>query len=382
MRSTPTAGLQRADAIDPSSLRSPINTSYTEIRNLEIVVQGHGLQPEFNPENQETKVTGEALLYPGLKPRNGDLFITPMGDALFGVFQVTSETRLTYRQGANHRITFFLREYATNDGIEIIRRSVTKIAYFDKTTYLGDATTLLSEESYRWYQTLQRMRHVLIKEYFKAFFDKQMNSIIAPNGTYDPYLVQFLNGMISILDSQQRPGQLYAAIQNYDCSLWGRMNDATNRTLTGLQSAFNLMRFEVSRWDIAITAVANRVIVILDNPTQQSLIETPIVPSYYVPPSPVSTVMQSLKPVSMNQSGYVLSANFYNGDTSLMTPIEYMIYTTIVERKLIAMGDFIDGYLTRYAELSYEQRFYAIPLYLWLIYVGVNNISITNTFMT
>ena len=209
MRATTVGGLLRSDSIDPSSLRSPVQTSYTEIKNFEIVILGKGLQSEFNQESRETKITGEALLYPGMRPNVGDLFITPIGDSVYGIFQIMDITRLTYRQGSNHRIVFFLREYATDDGVNVIRQSVTKTLWFDKETYLGDATTLLKEESYFCLKTLRQMRSILIRYYYNTFFDKRLGSITSPTGIYDPYLVSYLTSKISIRDSTVRPLQHY-----------------------------------------------------------------------------------------------------------------------------------------------------------------------------
>ena len=381
LRSMPTSGLQRANSIDPSALRSPLDTSYTEIKNFEISVQEKGLHSVFNAENQETRITGEALLYPGMRPCFGDLFITPIGDATFGVFQVTGVERLTYRQGSNHRITFFLREFATEEGVAIIRRSVTRTVWFDKETYLGDATTLLKEESYRCLKIMRQMRSILIRHYYNTFFDQQMNSIIAPDGTYDPYLVNFLNGKISLIESIHRPAQLYPAMQNYDNCLWARLNETTNHTLIGLQANYNKVECRVSRWDISITALANRVLITLDNSNKQQMYATPPDPDYNVAPAPFPVILEELKPVTTG-NGYVLSSAFYTGDKLAMTPFEFLIYAVIRDRQLLELSDFVDGYLIKYAELSFQQRFYNIPLYLWLIDVGIDNIAASDTFMT
>jgi hypothetical protein len=381
LRSTPTGGLQRAEAIDPSSVRNPTQTSYTEIKHLEIVVQNKGLQSGFNSENQETKITGEALLYPGMQPRIGDLFVTPIGDAVYGVFQVTGVDRLTYRQGANHRITFFLREYASDDGVTLIRRSVTKTVWFDKETYLGDATTLLKEESYVCLQKMRQMRKILISQYYNTFYDKQMSSIMAPDGTYDPYLVHYLTSKISQLDSIYRPVQLYPILQNYDNCLWARLTEATNHTLIGLQANYQLMRYRVSRWDVTITGLANRVLVVLENPNKQAMHANPPTVNYLVPPRPTPRILDNLQSVA-DGTGYVLSANFYSGDKTTMTPFELLVYSVITDRRIFDLRDFIDNYLNTYSALTYEERYYFIPLYLWLIDVGIGGISVSDTFMT
>lgn len=389
--STPTAGLQRATTIDPSSVRSSVQTSYTEIKNFEIVVQEKGFQSEFNQDSKETKITGSALLYPGMKPRIGDLFLTPIGDSTFGVFQIMDVTRLTYRQGTNHKITFFLREYASDDRVLAIRQSVTKTVWFDKETYLGDATTLLKEESYQYLKTLRQMRLLLIRYYYNTFYDKKISSIASPSGIYDPYLVHYLTAKISILDSIKRPLQLYPGMQNYDNSLWARLTDVTNRTLIGLQANYNVMQYRVSRWDISITSLANRTLIVLDNPNRQAMEANLTTSSGFsnetVPPTRgdiyggYSVPLKSLELISSEQ-GYVLSPNFYTGDKTSMTPFEFIIYVIICDRKLIQIKDFIECYLVKYSELTYDEQYYSIPLYLWIIDIAIDSISAADSFMT
>lgn len=385
LRSTPQAGLQRSDAIDPSSTRSPLQTSYTEIRELEIVVQDRGLQSTFNADNRETRVHGVALLYPGMRPCIGDLFVTPMGDATFGVFQVSATDRLTYRQGSNHRINFFLREFASEDALADIRRSVTQTLYFERETYLGDATTLLKSDTYLWRGQLVRMRDVLTRHYYNTFYDKSLCSLVSPQGVYDPYLVAYLTRKISIRDSTYRPTQLYPAMQNYDNCLWARLTDITNRTLTGLQSDYSIQRLRFSRWDISITAAANHTLITLENPHRQA-IETEQRAHPFPPPfAGQITVGASTQPsleLIEARHGYVLSPAFYSGDKTAMTPLEFRVYAVIRDRKLLELAEFIDGYLLRYADLTFAEQFYAIPLYLWLIDVGLDSIPEANAFMS
>lgn len=491
LNSTPTAGLQRATAIDPSSLRSQDQKSYTEIKNFEIVIQGKGIRSDFNQESNETKVTGEALLYPGMKPRLGDLFITPIGDAVYGVFQVMNISRLTHRQGSNHRISFFLREYASDERISQIRESVTKTLFFDKEIYLGDTTTLLKSESYHALKVLRSSRTLLIRYYYNTFYSKELDSIMSPQGIYDPYLVHYLNSKISIVDSVKRPLQLYPGHQNYENSIWYRLTDVTNRTLVGLQSNYTVDKYKVSRWDVSITSLVNRTLITLENANRQAMEQSvnnlkavlPIIsptgmvtndnytisimplkiefksPVYLesivitsgsntlvqgidwtvgdvdttliskilnTDPTFTGTLITSINILSSLQlpylitysyqlywpriesidyssrrhsnrtqpsvswslipilqgHGYVLSPNFYASDKTTMTMLEFLIYSVIKERKFIGIKDFIDGYLLRYTELTYDEQFYFIPLYLWLVDMAIDNISAPDAFMT
>ena len=395
MLSTPTGGMQRADMIDQSNMRSPNQTSYTQINNLEIAMQG-GLQSSFDGTTTESKVFGEALLYPGLRPRLGDTFVTSIGDGVFGIFIVTSVTRLTYRQGANHRINFFLSRYAQQADIDILKQSVTQEVWFDKDTYLGDSTTLLKSNSYSYLQTLRKAKMMLTRYYYNTFYDKSMNTIMAPNGTYDPYLVNFLNSIISIRDSIHRPLQLYSAFQNYENTIWGRLCDPINNTLINLQSGYNYVLYQVTRYDVYTTALVNRQMIYIFNPNAQAIATESTsagnsTSNIMYPPidgGPSSIAQQDnldeLYLVS-SAAGYVLSTNFYTSTTNAMTSLEYLIYEAITLRAIASpdfISEFINGYLSQYTQLTLDEQYYYIPLYLWLIEFCITNIAAPNSFMT
>lgn len=427
--STPTGGLQRSTDIDRSTIRSAIKTSYTQINEFEIVMQGP-IHNTFDQESKETKVFGEALLYPGMHPRMGDLFVTPIGDATYGIFRVTSIERLSYRQGANHKITFFLDSRASDEYIDIIKQSVTEELWFDKDTYLGDTTTLLKSDSYRHLKTLKQMRNILIRYYYNTFYDKKMSSIMSPEGIYDPYLVNYLNGKISIEDSIYRPTQLYVNFQNYENTLWSRLNDVTNRKLVNIQANYNYIMYRVNRWDDFITSLVNRTMIGIGNPNREAMSPGeseefiplqrlgtdypdpppgglfapaftpgpgPLYPpaSPYPPPSNNLLPNQNTVPFRDNafgsqdpllyistQAGYVLSTNFYTANYTAMTPLELLVYAAIYDRNIEDIGSFIDIYLNRYSSLSFDDQYYFIPLYLWLIDVALNQIQAPNSFMT
>lgn len=389
--STPTAGLQRSESIDPSMIRNPIQTSYTQINNFEIVFQGHGLQSSFSQDSSETLIAGEALLYPGMQPRMGDLFVMQIGDSKFGILQVSSVERLTYRQGASHKINFFVREYGTEAAVAIIQQSVTAEVWFDKETYLGDATTLLREDSYIFLQTFRQMRRLLIGYYYNTFYDKTVDSILSPEGVYDPYLVQYLNAKISITDSIVRPRQLFPGLQNYDNSLWSRLTDVTNRRLINIQSSYNLIKYRVSRWDVSITGLVNRVMIGLDNPNRLLINQITPYPIPDTPPgiTPSSSTLPGMGTGTFREleyiqtlPGYIFTTNFYTGDKTLMTPFEFLIYAVIYDRKISDLRGFIEGFLNQYSLLTLDEQYYSIPLYLWLIDLGIVQISGPHAYLT
>ncbi len=384
--SNPTSSGQRSEAIDPSAVRNAVHTSYSQINNFEIVMQNDGLASSFNPVNSETKVIGEALLYPGIQPRLGDQLVIPIGDATFGIFQVTSVERLSYRQGSTHKIGFLLREYGSDQAVATIKASVTQVFWFDREIFFTQELALLTSESAIFLKTMRQMRRLLIHYYYNTFYDKEVGSIMSPRGHYDPYLVHYLNTKISIEESIQRPTQLYPAMQNYENTIWSRLTDITNRKLTSIQSAFHLATDRVTRWDVSITALVNRTLTVIENPTRASMrTQVGVVEeSCPLPTGPFNWWSEAYPTLSLSApiEGYVLSTNFYTGDKTMMTPFEVLVYSVIYTRRVFSIRDFIEGYLNTYTELSFEEQYHFIPLYLWLIDVALSQIAAPNPFMT
>lgn len=400
--STPTGGFQRSTDIDQSNSRSSLKTSYTQINNFELVMQGP-IRNTFDQDTKETKVFGEALLYPGMKPRMGDELVMPIGDANYGIFRVTGVERLSYRQGSNHKITYFLNRIATDDDINYMKASVTEELWFDQATYLGDATTLLKADSYRYLKIMRQMRNILIRYYYNTFYDKSMSSIIAPNGSYDPYLVNYLTSKISIEDSIYRPVQLYPGFQNYENTLWSRLNDITNRQLTNIQANYSYALYRAGRMDVMITSLVNRLMIAMDNPNRVAM-GPPLTTEPFIsipgsgppPPGICSTPPDGrFDPGSYNtpcgiepllyvstQEGYVFTSNFYTNNKAAMTPFEFLVWAVIYDRQINDIGDFINTYINQYTSLTFDEQYYFIPLYLWLIDVGINQISAPSDFMT
>jgi hypothetical protein len=267
--------------------------------------------------------------------------------------------------------------------------SVTETLWFDEATYLGDTTTLLNSQSYCYLKTLRQMRPILIRYYYNAFYNKSFSSIMSPEGVYDPYLVNYLNSKISITDSIYRPVQLYPAFQNYENSIWSRLTDVTNRRLTSIQSSYNILTYQVTRWDISITSLVNSNMVGLDNPIKQAIDALPANADLYsnqvgggfMPGVPGTDLLNPILYVSTTP-GYVLSMNFYNGDKTAMTPFEFLVYAVIYDRTVNDIGDFIESYINTYTNLTLDEQYYFIPLYIWLIDVALNTISAPSSFMT
>lgn len=368
------------DTVDHSTVQNTIHTSYTHIRNFELTLTEQGLQTAYNGDNNETRVTGEAMTYPGTEPRKGDIFLYKLGDNQIGKFQVSDIERLSFRQGSNFKITFYLTEYATESSIQLLIDSATRTVVFDKETYLGDATTLLEEDSYIYLKTLRGLRGVIIGHYFRSYYDNIMATVVDKNGTYDPYLVTWLLSRISIEESRNRPSQIYASMINYEYTIWDRLNDRFATSLEGLQSEFDYLRFRPTRLNAGITPLMNRTFVSIVAKTDVAAIpdSDPTSPSFVRPTTDSNYRFNDVDLEYVHHyTDYVLSANFYSGNVSLMNEFEHLVYTAIKTKKINNIKTFIETYLNNYTSLDANTKFYRIPLYIYLIDTAISQLTKT-----
>ena len=104
-------GTSDAAKIQQQELDAPWQ-QYNLIKDMEVRLQGDF---SFSP-NDETAgrlVTGEFIMYPGIVPNIGDMFLADAGDGRRGVFTFTKATPLSYYQQTCYSVQFQL--LATND---------------------------------------------------------------------------------------------------------------------------------------------------------------------------------------------------------------------------------------------------------------------------
>lgn len=344
---------------DVSISRNPIHTSYTKIKQFEITFT-EAYTADFNTDNMESKAIGTAITYPGFKPVIGDIFYMDINDGNIGSFKITSVKRLAVRQGASHQISFILDQVVTTEYNKNIHRSVTKELTFDKATYLGDGTTLFEDDEFRQLQTLRRLRPTIIRYYYSQFYNESYNSLFSPDGIYDPYLVEFVNSKVSLLESGKRAAQLYPPITNYERTIWSRLTEPYTTSLHNLRSQYAHVRGESSRYDAGITTLINK-------------------PFVFIKASDDAKYNRHVVELDVHED-YVLSSNFYTDNTESLTYLERAIKEIVFTREIMDIADVIHILLDNFAELPLDKAFYYIPLYIHIIDVCINTLTNANRF--
>jgi len=203
-----------------SSERSAVHFSFDLIHNFEIRIDGQ-LDIVIDTESTETMITGKAFTYAGFKPNTGDMFEMKLIDGSIGLFAVNLTEPMSISRSTHYQISFHLDSMITGESDARIRESVTDELYFDKQYYFGDEVTLLTDTSYNQLKELVRIRKAIISRLMNKFYNVGEKTIIRPDSTYDPFLVEYLLNKISVSDNRRDLCQLSTPmIRDFDSSIW------------------------------------------------------------------------------------------------------------------------------------------------------------------
>ena len=179
--------------------RNPIYQQYLLVHNLELRIQTP-LTASQDQESKEMLVPGSAILYPGLIPNAGDMFVADVGDGRAGIFAVTSAEKKSIQKDSTYRIDYVLVDIATDEKLADLRRKTIKEAHFVK-DYLkfGQNPQVLAPD-YNILLQLEDLYKILVGQFFNEFYSRDFATIIVPDQTlptYDPFLTKALLDWVS-----------------------------------------------------------------------------------------------------------------------------------------------------------------------------------------
>lgn len=323
-----------------------IHTDLQQINNFEFRLSG---AMPFSWDEGEATSTGEGTTYPGFEPQVGDMFLysTGAGETI-GLFVISQVEPLSLRQGAYHKINFYLKNRLDkNKVIELHKRVHGEPAYFDKQKFLSDNITLLNHSSAVQLQILRKSRTSICKYYFNTFYDRTMCTIIRPDGVYDPYLVHYLHKKISISDVKVRPEQLLP-IYDYSKSMWSLFTDEEHKHFSQCFTHHYVIAHTVLTFNTGINSIINRSYIQLCNSSRE-------LPEEYM----------VIKP-------YVFSDAFYGENPTGLSVFESIIFDYIVSDKINIPA--IVSVVENYRTVDIPNAFYDLPIYLHLIDIAIRRI--------
>lgn len=385
----------RTNVADRLTETNMVNVAYARINNFELTLQ-QALEFEYNSQKGNANTVCRALIYPNFNPLIGDYFLYPVGEGKLAFMRISSVQPLTWRNSHYTQVGFYFYAYADGPLMAQFQAGTRYTYWFDKKSYLLNGACLLEESYYRDLRDLRIFRTVLAQHFFRKFFSHDLNSYIRPDGIYDPYVSQYMAGMCSLKDVEKRPIQLYRDVfLTYNHTIWARLLDPYNTTIEDVYPFFIFNVFEGFANDIMLTSLVNRTYVkVLSREQMEPLQNMDLPPRPFYPPfeiainpigrhGPPNGDVPLLPPVPVtpcsgesNSSGYyVLSGNFYNGDTSQMTPLELMTWNSLRTKQLSDTGTLLTLFVRQYQNLTDMEAFYQIPLYLRLMDIGMTSIA-------
>lgn len=326
----------RTNIADLPTERNVIDAEYQKILNLEITLPK---EFEFTANNAQANMSikGQAQFYPNMNPNIGDIFLTGAGDGRIGVFRISSVTPMSWRTDRTYIVDFLLQEFLTPEISAVLEGSVTTTSVFSKENYLGGTAALLSEQTYLQLLKIKETRSNLCRLYHQKFFDKNLCSYLRPDGLYDPWIVQFMANKITMDDIPIRPKNLLGQKPEiYQKTLWGRLEDRFNNSLYFISPYVVVGRYEETRMGAFVTELFGKQIIF---PTDDA---------------------------ALGES-YIYTSAFYNGIIASMTVEELLVYKAVTKRDPGELTTFIVSYLDLVFNLSNDDQFYKIPLYIHLI---------------
>lgn len=337
----------RTDVNDSPNERSAIHTAYKRIDKCVITLK-EPLTFSYDTQKAQANATSTAIMYAGLTPQYGDIFLYNVGDGKLGMFKITSITPQSWYNDRVYLIGFYFFNYADSGDLSFLESCTVRRSVFDPGAFFDGTYALLTEDNYAFLQQLRAVRDILCKFYFRTFYQESMGSFIDPvSGIYDPYLVKYMAQASPYDVVHARPRQLLGNVDDtYDFTIWSRLSDTFNPFITDIYSQCLLSTSVNFSMDIGVTELIGKRYI------------TVLAPDSYQVQNNFSTT-------------YMLSDAFYRGDYVNMTDLEKLLSDSIRTRKMANVGYFITQFLSQYLKLAKSDQFYQIPLYIALIDIAI-----------
>lgn len=351
--------LGRANPTDLSTgATSDIHTSYLKIPNLEMRFD-KPVDISYQETDGHLEITGSAVMYPGMKPNIGDVFLTNTADGMIALMVVRAVRRLSISQSTYHAITYNLRSLVTPEIQENLDKRTVSVAYFDKTKYFTENYTLLKYDSYITLKELVQLRLELIHWYMDKYYDQIVQSIMHPDGYFDPYLVKYLQAKVSVKDYPRRAVQLFPNLYNYQKSIWYAMTEGKSRHTFFVEDKWRLVKYTPNYHATGITSLVGKYFVQLGS-NSIPRIDTGL---------PFVEPIISKKDIPYGE----LSSDFYNEGINLDKGLEKYIRLTV-------FNDYVDPneiyhFTKNFHLLEDNAGFYHGAYMLHLIDQGIYNIK-------
>lgn len=194
---------EETSPFDPSQ-QGPYQ-QYRKINNFEILLQG-SLSTDVDTETQTTRVTGNAILYPGLIPIDGDAFVMDTGDGRASQCTVLNSKRLSYFRDSAFEINFVISRTVTPEVERLLDARVVLTNYFHKDFLTHGQNPFLVEEDHNNYLELDKAEDNLSQYWTRQFWNPTFGTFTVPSQwgfCYDPFFVKFIIELLPVYDHNE-----------------------------------------------------------------------------------------------------------------------------------------------------------------------------------
>lgn len=175
---------------------------YRKINNFEILLQG-SISTDIDTQTQTTRVSGTALLYPGLIPIDGDAFIMDIGDGRASQCTVTNVRRLSMMRDSAFEFNFVISRYVDETIQRLLDTRVVLTNYFRKDFLAFGQNPFLVEDDYNSLLELDKAIDNLTDFWCRTFWNPAFKTFTVPSqwaSAYDPWFVRFIIELLPIYD--------------------------------------------------------------------------------------------------------------------------------------------------------------------------------------
>lgn len=392
--------------------QSPPYQQYHLIRNYQQKLQG-GLSTSVDDETKVVTVTGSSLLYPQIRPNQGDAFLADIGDGNLGQFTVLSAVPKTIFKETTYEISFELSRYATEDIVNTLNQRVVRTSQFVADYLLYGESPIVASDALTANAAMQAAIADLQTQWFSLFYSYEYRTMMVPGqirSTYDPYVVKM---MLDILQSTEN--NLVPRVRQLNCdgileanqpSIWDALTKIDN-TLFGMAfteplivsstSFHNFPYFESVRYSGVAEVVVAKV--------RQSTVDSdyghmrPLVGRLYTdlldmqidlasaiylnsfnefhfptdPILPTTSIYISdeqplIHPIA-NHRGYVFSDAFYSNTTATMSKLELLVRQYLRDDGIVNR-DVIMALVASTVKWGRLEKYYYYPVLIILLIVS------------
>lgn len=342
-----------SDNIDPSIKQ------YSKIRDMELRVTVP-LTPEYDATTGTTTITGEANMYGVIAPIKGDPFIGLIENGVSAAFEIKTVKLNSMYKGGAWSVTYAQIDYVTESVVAANYDAfVIDEFIFDVSLLQSSSYPLKTLSEYNRSIHKADLINELITRYYNEFYFIEVKTFIAPSTLvgsflYDPNVTTFWNRHIDSRPLLFQQPQEYEVNEFATLSKFYTIYDAiTNQApwmLNGL----------IKKMDRVPSARFFSIYV-------KSSIMNKGIDAVVYPYTNLGKVILDMPDISIGETTYVMSDEFYNSITPL--PLFDTLVKRMVNKEILSFPD-IESVLNTLDTMSPLERFQKIPILITMLKVA------------